>query len=369
MLTSASNAARRGALHHPEHRRNRTATKAYSYICAMCGFRDFDLACVVTAAAPLVVDSRRRSIAHSRYSKRSNVTILVTGATGNVGRQVVAQLVQAGRPVRAMTRRPQTSRLPDSAEVVLGDFERPDTWQAALDGVRSVYLFPFAYAATDHGFVAEAVKAGVTRFVVHSAAAAGFAPGTGGDGTLGRHLAEEREAHRGLELLVEDCGAEWTHVRPGLLAANALRWADQIRTGQVVRGPYAAAGYPVVHEADVADVAVAALLTDDHVGVAHTVTGSAKVSQAEQVTAIGAAIGVHVRFEELDPAEARTQWLRDGSDEETADWMIALLADAVDGTGALPPTDTYLRVMGRLPRTFARWANDHAADFRPQVTR
>ncbi|GIF16270.1 NAD(P)H-binding protein [Actinoplanes teichomyceticus] len=297
------------------------------------------------------------------------MTILVTGATGNVGRQVVAQLVRAGQPVRAMTRRPQAGRLPDSVEVVRGDFERPGTWSAALDAVESVYLFPFAYAGTDHGFVEEAVKAGVTRFVVHSAAAAGFAPGTGGDGALGWHLTQEREAHRALELLVEASGAEWTHVRPGLLAANALQWADQIRTGRVVRGPYAAAGYPVVHEADVADVAVAALLTDDHVGAAYTVTGPAKVSQAEQAAAIGAAIGVPVRFEELDPAEARRRWLRAGVDEETADWMIALLADAVDGTGALPPTDTYLRVTGRPPRTFAQWAHDHAADFRPEATR
>lgn len=297
------------------------------------------------------------------------MTILVTGATGNVGRQVVSRLVRAGRTVRAMTRRPQTGLLPHGVEVVQGDFERPETWRAALDGAQAVYLFPFVYGAADNGFLDEAVKTGVTRFVVHSAAAAGFPPGTGGDGVLGRHLTEEREAHRGLELLVEATGAEWTHVRPGLLAVNALRWAHRIRTERVVREPYAGAGYPVVHEADVADVAVAALLTDNHIGAAHTVTGPAKVSQAEQVAAIGAAIGTQVRFEEIDPAEARTQWLRDGYDEETADWMIALLADAVDGTGALPPTDTCLRVTGRPPRTFAQWANDHAADFRPEVTR
>jgi uncharacterized protein YbjT (DUF2867 family) len=268
-----------------------------------------------------------------------------------------------------MTRQPIAGRLPDAAEIVQGDFERPGTWRAVLAGVQSVYLYPFAYAATDHGFVDEAIKAGVTRFVVHSAAAAGFAPGTGGGGALGRHLAEEREAHRGVELLVEASGVEWTHVRPGLLAVNALRWADRIRTERVVRGPYASAGYPVVHEADVADVAVAALLTDDHVGAAYTVTGPVKVSQLEQVDAIGAAIGVQVRFEELDPARARTLWLREGLDEETADWLIALLADAVEGTGALPPTDTYHQVTGRRPRTFAQWAIDHAADFRPEVTR
>jgi uncharacterized protein YbjT (DUF2867 family) len=164
--------------------------------------------------------------------------------------------------------------------------------------------------------------------------------------------------------MVEASGAEWTRVRPGLLAANALRWAERIRAERVVREPYAAVGYPVVHEADVADVAVAALLTDDHVGAAYTITGPAKVTQAEQAVAIGAAIGEEVPFEELDPADARTQWLRDGWPEETADWMIALLADAVDGTGALPPTDTFQRVTGRPPRTFAQWAFDHAADFR-----
>jgi uncharacterized protein YbjT (DUF2867 family) len=294
------------------------------------------------------------------------VTILVTGATGNVGRQVVAGLVRAGRTVRAMTRQPGTDRLPGEVEVVQGDFERPVTWRAALAGVRSVYLYPFT---TDYGFIDEAVKAGVIRFVVHSAAAAGFAPRTGGGGALGRHLTEEREAHRGVELLVEAAGAEWTHVRPGLLAANALRWADRIRNERVVREPYGLAGYPLVHEADVADVAVAALLTDDHIGATYTVTGPVKVSQAEQVAAIGAAIGVRVRFEELEPAEARSQWLRDGFDAGTVDWMIELLADAVDGTGVLPPTDTYRRVTGRPPRTFAEWANDHLADFRAGVTR
>jgi uncharacterized protein YbjT (DUF2867 family) len=152
------------------------------------------------------------------------VTILVTGATGNVGRHVVDRLVKAGRPVRAMTRDPRAERLPDCAEVVRGDSERAETWPAVVDGVR-----------------------------------------------------------------------------PGLLATNALRWAERIRAERVVREPYAKAGYPVVHEADVAEVAVAALLTDEHVGAAYTITGPAKVSQAEQAVAIDAAIGEEVR------APARTE--------------------------------------------------------------
>ncbi len=299
------------------------------------------------------------------------MTILVTGATGNIGRCVVDRLVGAGQRVRAMTRDPRTARLAAGVEVVYGDFERPGTWLDVLDGVERVYLFPFANYVPESGtgFVDHAVKAGVRRFVVHSAAAAGFEPGDDpGDRTLRplrRHLAEERQAHRELELMVEATDVEWTHVRPGLLAVNALGWAPRIRAERVVREPYGTAGYPLVHEADVAEVAVAAPLTDSHVGAAYTITGPAKVSQAEQVTAIGAAIGEEIRFEELTPEQAREQWLRDGCPEEFADWRIELLAVSVDGPGSLPPTDTFQQITGRPPRTFAQWALDHTTDFRP----
>ncbi|WP_068925969.1 NAD(P)H-binding protein [Planobispora rosea] len=295
------------------------------------------------------------------------MTILVTGATGNIGRRVVDGLVGAGQRVRAMVRDPRTARprLPEGVELVAGDFTRPDTWPDVLAGADRVYLFPYAYYVPESaalGFVEEAAAAGVRRFVVHSAAAAGFAP-SDDPSPLGRHLEEERQAHRGLELMAEATGREWTHVRPGLLAVNALGWADRIRAERTVREPYGDSGYPLVHEADVAEIAVAALLTDDHLGAAYTITGPARVTQAEQVTAIGAAIGAPVRFEELTPWQARAQWLADGCPPQVADWLIELLAEAVDGPGMLPPTGTYEEITGRPPRTFARWARDHAADF------
>ncbi|MER7209523.1 NAD(P)H-binding protein [Streptosporangium sp. NPDC000239] len=295
------------------------------------------------------------------------MTILVTGATGNIGRHVVRGLVGAGQRVRAMVRDPRAARtrLPEGVELVHGDFTRPDTWPRALKAVERVYLFPYAYqepGSAGPGFTEEAVAAGVRRFVVHSAAAAGFAP-SDDPSALGRHLEEERRAHRGLETAVEATGREWTHVRPGLLAARALGWAGSIRAERTVREPYPASGYPLVHEADVAEVAVAALLTDEHLGAAYTVTGPAKVTQAEQVSAIGAAIGARVRFEELTPSQARVRWLAEGCPPEMADWLVELLAAAVEGTGALAPTGTYEEITGRPPRTFARWARDHAADF------
>lgn len=301
------------------------------------------------------------------------MTILVTGASGNTGRHVVDRLVRAGWPVRAMTRQPQALAPRAGVDVVEGDFQRTETWPTVLDGVERVYLFPFVDVDGEpgRGFVDLAVRAGVRRFVVHSAAAAGFGsddvPDDPDISALRRHLAEERLAHRAVERAVEASGAQWTHVRPGLLAVNALDWAERIRRERVVRAPYAAAGFPWVHEADIADVAVAALLDDVHVGAAYTLTGPVKVSQAEQTTAIGAAIGQEVRFDELSPQQARDQWLDDGYDQQTVDWLIELLDAGADGPELLPPTDTYQRITGRPPRTFAQWAVDHAADFQPSV--
>ena len=143
-----------------------------------------------------------------------------------------------------MTRDPRTARFAPGVEVVYGDFERPETWLDVLEGIQRVYLSPFAYVApkSETSFVDQAVQAGVQRFMVHSAAAAGFEsvddPGDRTLSPLRRHLAEERQTHRELELMVETTDVEWTHVRPGLLAANALGWAPRIRAERVVREPY-----------------------------------------------------------------------------------------------------------------------------------
>jgi uncharacterized protein YbjT (DUF2867 family) len=264
--------------------------------------------------------------------------ILVTGATGNVGRQVLRMLSRTEHEVRAMSR---------TSGTVYGDFSKPETWPDVLEGVDRVHLFPFAPPE----FVEQAAEAGVHRFVVHSAAAAGF--DVVDDGTaLAGHLIEERDAHRAVEQAVEASGAEWTHVRPGLLAANALGWAWQIQTGEVIREPYPTAGYPVVHEADIAEIAVQAMLTDEHAGQAYLLTGPAKVSQVEQIAAIGRAIGRAIPFQEIAPAD----W-------QGMAWELELLADAVDGCGTLPPTGTFHQLTGRPPRTFAQWAADRRPDF------
>ncbi len=295
--------------------------------------------------------------------------ILVTGATGNIGREVVRLLAASGADVRAMSRTPDAARAllgttASRVEIVRGDFGEPESWTAALTGVDRIHLFPFVYVGGETTFVAEAVRHGVGRFVVHSAAAAGFAPVASPADALQAHLEEERAAHRAVEVAVEATGAEWIHVRPGLLAVNSLGWAPAIKAKEAVRAPYGEAGYPWVHEVDVAEVAVRALLTDDLVGQVCTITGPVRVSQVDQVGAIGAALGRDVGFEELTPDQAKEQWRLEGCPEEYLDWRLAVLEDAREGCGTLAPTRDFERITGRAPRSFAQWAVDHAADFR-----
>jgi len=277
------------------------------------------------------------------------MTILVTGATGTIGHHVVDQLAQAGAQVRALTRNPAAANLPDSVEVIQGDLECPETLALAFVNVERLYLFPVPATATE--VVGMAKKAGVRRIVTHSSASAPW---------------EAKYHPRGLYFLlvertVEAAGVEWTHVRPHGLMSSTLVWAETIRAEGVVRAPYGAAAYAHVHEADVAEVAVAALLRDGHVGKKYIVSGPESITQIEQVRAIGAAIGRELRFEELTPEQARKLW---GSfmPESEIDAELMILGESVDKPKKA--WKTFEQVTGRPGRTYTQWAAEHAEDFR-----
>lgn len=278
------------------------------------------------------------------------MTILVTGATGHVGRVVAERLLEAGEHVRALTRRPATAGLPENAEVVAGDLTDADALPAGLfDGVDRMYLFPIAQTAGD--VLARAAAAGVRRVVTLSALAAEM---DGGDNAIGdRHLTVERA--------VEAAGVEWTHLRPGPFAVNQLAWAPSIRAEGVVRAPYPRAHQAPIHEADIAEVAVTALLEDGHAGAAYALSGPESLTQAERAAAIGAAIGREIRFEEQPPADARAA-MTAHLPGPAADMLLGYMASSVDKPAPILPA--VQRVLGRPGRTFAQWAADHADDFR-----
>jgi uncharacterized protein YbjT (DUF2867 family) len=282
--------------------------------------------------------------------------ILVTGATGNVGREVVNLLLQMGEPVKAITRNPSTAALPDGAEVIGGDPADPTTLLPALCNVETILISPRALGdATADAATAEllalATEQGVQRVVALSAATVQYPAGY-------RRFAE---AFKAVEEAVTASGLPWTILRSTDYASNALAWAPQIQASGVVRGAYGDAATSTVHERDVAAVAVQALTHTAHAGHIYLLTGPQSLSQRDKVRLIGEAIGRELVWEELPPAQVRQAMLAQGLPEDVPDRLLGSLADYARQSG--PKSDTVEQVLGRPALTFAAWVAEHAAAF------
>ena len=278
----------------------------------------------------------------------------MTGATGRVGRQVVAELLSAGVPVRALTRRPAEAALPPSVEVMAGDLTVPESLDAALQGVSAVFLLWTAPPATAPAVV-ERVASHAQRVVLLSSPHRTPHPFFQQPNPMAVFHAE-------LERLIAASGIASTIIRPGMFASNTVFWwGPQIRAGDIVRWPYGAAETAPIDERDVAAVVARALYEDGHAGGDYVLTGPESLSQAAQVSAIGAAIGRRIRFHELSPEEFR---------QETAGrWpgpVVDMLLSAWRATLGRPAfvTSKVMDIAGSPARTFGQWAADHADAFR-----
>ncbi|MFV2174075.1 NAD(P)H-binding protein [Actinomadura sp. LOL_016] len=277
-------------------------------------------------------------------SRRTSV--LVTGATGTVGRQVAAQLAEEGVRVRALTRYPHSAEPTAGTEAVRGDLTDPASVRAAVSGVDAVFLvWPFA-TAEGLPAVLDVVAEHARRVVYLSSAVV-------------------RVGERHAEGLIERSGLEWTFLRPHAFSANTLAWAEQIRAEDVVRGPYAAATTAPIHEHDIAAVAVRALLSEGHAGAAYLLTGPKALTQAEQVHVIGEAIGRPVQWIDTPAEDARQPMLARGWPPQVVDDILKAQADLVTTPG--PVTSTVREVTGTPARTFRQWADDNADRFRGTV--
>lgn len=281
--------------------------------------------------------------------------ILVTGATGTVGREVVAGLLERGVAVRGLTRDPAGAGLPADVEVVAGDLARPETLEWVSDEVDAVFLvWPSVQA--DHA-AAESIKRiteRVGRVVYLSARGVPDDPSVRAEGILG--------SHQLIEGLLRGSGVDWTFLRAGGFAANTRGWAAQIQAGDVVRWFHGRAARSLIHERDIADVAVRTLTEPGHSGAAYELTGPQILTQIEQVRAIGEAIGRPLHFEELPRPGAIDLLAGTGIPESMAAGIVdahATMAESPETT-----TDTVERLTGRPARTYAEWATDHAPLFR-----
>ncbi|SNR24894.1 NAD(P)H-binding protein [Actinomadura mexicana] len=283
--------------------------------------------------------------------------ILVTGATGNVGGQVIARLVERGIRARAVTRDPGSARLPEAAEVVRGDLADPEGLRPCLDGVDAVFLmWPF-HDARPMTAILEVIEQHARRVVLLSSGAVqdGLAPD--------RHTDPVGRSHAEVERLLRRSGLAWTVLRPSTFAANALWWAGQIRAGDTVAGPFGAVRMAMLHEADIAAVAVAALTEDGHDQECHRLTGPELLTQAEQVHIIGRALGRPLRWRELSREQARRRLLDDASFPDSfVDVLLDGYAKMLDAP-APALTRTVETVTGTPARTFHQWVLDHAEHF------
>ena len=257
------------------------------------------------------------------------MTVLVTGARGGVGREVLAQLLARGASVRASVRDPAAAALPAGVPVVVADLTRPETLPAALDGVRQVFLYSLSDGID--GFVKAAEAAGVEHVVLLSSGQVLMPePATGTTNAIGAE-------HRAVERALADSGLRATPVRPLALAANALHWAWAIRADAPVRILYPDALSAPVHERDVAAVAVAAFDRVGNEAVSAVLTGPELISQRQEVELVAQAIGRPVRIEEMSAEQAR-EHLRRFMSPDFADATVDLRAAAL--SGGSPATGT-----------------------------
>jgi uncharacterized protein YbjT (DUF2867 family) len=266
----------------------------------------------------------------------SQAPTLVLNGTGKVGRRVAERLATRGLPVRIGSR---------SADPRF-DWDDRSTWDTALDGVGSAYVshhwdaLPGA-AETLGAFAERAVENGVTRLVLLS--------GRG-----------EEEAERG-ERAVRESGAELTVLRPTWFAQNFSEeyWLEQV-LGDALALPAGDTPEPFVDVDDVADVAVAALTDDRHVGEVYELTGPRLLTFAEAVSEVSQAVGREIRYVPISIEDFVAASLEQGVPREAVEMLAFLFDEVLDGRNA-HLADGVQRALGREPRDFSDYARDAAA--------
>ncbi|RPF37306.1 NAD(P)H-binding protein [Streptomyces sp. TLI_185] len=280
--------------------------------------------------------------------------ILVTGATGTIGSDVVRQLVAHGAKVRALSRDPEKARVPSGVETVPGHHRDRSSVEAAMADVEAAFLvgvFGPDDAEHDRALVAAARAAGVRRIVKLSSI------GTG-DPELGVFATW----HMPGEEAVRDSGLQWTVLRPSSFASNTLNWAAAVREGTPAPNMMGDGRQGVVDPRDVAEIAVAALLDLRHAGRTYTLTGPETLSAHEQAAVLGEVLGRAVPLHDLSPEERREQLLAAGLGETYADSLMAAARFIQEG-GNDVVTEDVAEVLGRPARTYRQWAEDHRDAF------
>jgi len=279
--------------------------------------------------------------------------ILITGATGTIGSEVLRRIAARGEAVRAMTRNPSRVQAPAGVEVVAGDFDDPASLERAVSGADGVFLLTPGGPSTeryDLAMMAAARSARVSKMVKLSS--------IGTDDATGDAVGW----HRPGEQAVRASGMSWTLLRPSAFATNALRWTDAVRAGEPVPNLTGTATQGIVDPRDIAEIAVEALVSTEHEGRAYTLTGPDLLSVPDQVAQLEKALGRTIEVVDVPLEAARERMLAAGMDGEIVAGMVKGLGIIRDG-GNEVLADGVERALGRPATSFATWVQDHLDAF------
>ena len=274
--------------------------------------------------------------------------IVVTGATGNVGGEVVAALAGREEGVRALARDPAGAALPGGVEVVQGDLELPESLTPALDGARAVFLL--GGWGDMPGLLRRFGRAGVEHVVLLTSRCV---VGGMADNAITRMWLDSEAA-------VRDSGMAWTILRPSGYQSNALRWRAQLQRGDIVRAPWPDIAVAAIDPADIAAVAAVVLTGPGHQGAAYSLSGPEPLTPGDQVATLAAVLGRPLRYEPLSDEQARAQMAPD-TPAPYIDAFFRFYSDGEFDDSAV--LDTVAQMTGRPPRSFAQWARAHADAF------
>ncbi|MBV8212975.1 MAG: SDR family oxidoreductase [Verrucomicrobia bacterium] len=281
--------------------------------------------------------------------------ILVTGATGNIGSELVKLLVAKGLPVRVISRdEKKVSQLDPGVERVIGDRHDPSIVRKAAQGADKVFMLAMVFDATHQGdrvLVEAAKEAGAGQIVMISSA------------SIQREGNAIGRLHREKEQLVESSGIPWTLLRPGGFMSNSiLWWAESIKSQSKVFNPAGNGKTAPISPYDIAAVAAVALTSSGHEGKAYDLTGGELLSTPEQVEIISKVIGKPIECVDIPVDVAAERMIASGVPEALVKSLADLWAE-IRKEGSTFQTNEVERLTGQPAQTFETWCREHRSAF------